>query len=152
MKKTSTQKDLKMKAVNVYDTRFPSLTQAVLDQIGEGDTVETRDTLQGVVEHSADAGWPGFTYCTDTIAFFFKNRTEIRKLLSEVCSELGQTEIETIRNFGCLVDSKRKPEYSAEEAGVALYSTEETDSSDCIRNALAWFALEEIARELNPDL
>ena len=80
-----------MKAVNVSDTRFPSLTQAVLAQIGEGDTVETRDTLRGVVEHSADAGWPGFTYYTETVAFFFKNRTEIRKLLSEVCSGLGQT-------------------------------------------------------------
>lgn len=131
-------------------TRFPALARAVLTQLGfdpSALTGEDRDTLREIAEHSADAGWHGFTSYADTLAFFSANRREIRKLLTETASGFGAGAMAMVANFGCL----RSDDLSADEVAEAIYTDEETENGTTIRNAMAWFTLEEIAREMNPD-
>jgi len=55
-----------------------------------------------------------------------------------------------VRSFRCL-GNNGQPDYSEDEIAEAIY-TGRSESADIIRNAMAWFALEEIAHELNPDI
>ena len=130
----------------ISETRFPKLTRAVLKQIGGN-----REILKDVARHGAAGGFCGFTYYKDTLAFFRKNREEIKKLLRETAEILGEGLFSMVCNFVCLRDLKVTEE---EVAAVLFGESEETGEGNetQIENALAWFALEEIARELNPDL
>lgn len=133
--------------VKVSETRFPRMTRSILRQLD-------REQLEDVAGNSADAGWPGFTYTCDTVAFYKAHKADILKLAEDMASELGEDMLSMIGGFGCLSSGSypnRKPDYSPSEIGEALYSGR-GECADTIRNAMAWFALEEVARELNPDL
>lgn len=126
--------------INVSETRQPSLTRAVIRHIGE------RETLEDVARHSADAGWAGFTYYNDTVEFARKHKAEILERASEDAKEYGmEGVISFLAGFGCLKG------YTQEQIADGLYNPKSEDRTT-IYNALAWYALEEIARELNPDL
>lgn len=129
--------------VKVEDTRQPKLTRAVLRRVD-------REQLEDVARHGADAGWPGFTYYSDTVAFYKAHKAEILARAEEDAKEFGQDMIEMVRGFRCLGNNS-KPDYSPTEIGEALFSGR-GECADLIRNAMAWYALEEVARELNPDL
>jgi len=124
-------------------TRFPRLTRSILRHLD-------REQLEDVARHGADAGWSGFTYYSDTVAFYKAHKAEILALAQQMAEEFGQDMIEMIRGFRC-ISNQGKPDYSTSEIAEALYSGR-GESADLIRNAMAWFALEEVARELNPDL
>lgn len=130
--------------IKVQDTRYPRLTRAILRRVD-------REQLEDVVRHGASGGFPGFTYYTDTLAFYKAHKADLLKMAEEMASELGQGMLEMIAGFGCLVDSQRKPQYSVDEIGEAIYSGR-GDAATQVRNAMAWFALEEVARELNPEI
>ncbi len=129
--------------IKVQDTRFPRMTRAILRQLD-------REDLESVAAHGADAGWCGFSYYTETVAFFKAHKSDILKLAEEIASDMGEDMIAMIRGFRCLGYSG-KPDYTTSEIAEAIYSGR-GESADIIRNALAWFALEEVARELNPEL
>lgn len=125
------------------DTRFPRLTRAVLRRLD-------RDQLEDVASHGADAGWPGFTYHSDTVAFYKAHKADILALAKQDADDFGTDMLAMIQGFRCLGNSG-KPDYTIDEIAEALYSGR-GECSDVIRNAMAWFALEEVARELNPDI
>jgi hypothetical protein len=125
--------------IKVEQTRFPRLTRAILRRLD-------RDELADVARHGADAGWSGFTYYTDTVAFYKAHKGNILDLAKQMADDFGQSMIEMVKGFRCLNDA-----YSADEIAEAIYSGR-GEAADVIRNAMAWFALEEVARELNPDL
>jgi hypothetical protein len=129
--------------IKVNETRFPRLTRAILRHLD-------REQLEDVARHGADTGWSGFTYYTETCAFYKAHKADILKMAEEMASDLGEDMITMIRNFNCL-STNRKPDYSQSEIAEALYSGR-GECADIIRNAMAWFALEEVARELNPDI
>lgn len=137
---------MKTQQIKISETRFPKLTRAVLKQIG-GD----RETLADVARYGAAGGFCGFTYYKDTSAFYRKNREEIKKLLGETSENYGEGLFSMVCNFACL----RNWEVTEEQVAAVLFGKfGEIDEGDetQIENALAWFALEEIARELNPGL
>ena len=109
-----------------------------------------REQLEDVARHGADAGWSGFTYYTDTCAFYKAHKGDILKLAQDMASELGEDMLDMISHFRCL-SNNNKPDYTPSEIAEALYSGR-GECADLIRNAMAWFALEETARELNPEL
>ena len=110
------------------------LINAVKKQLGD-DTY-----LTDVNNGGADAGFPGFTYYTDTVKFFKQNKTEIVKLVKEYAEEFGQSPIEFVTGFNCL-----KGIVTEEEVATALYG--HIGNNDVtVANALSWFALEEVAR------
>jgi len=126
--------------IKVSDTRYPRLTRAILRRID-------RESLEDVCNHGASGGFSGFTYYTDTLSFYKVHKGDILDLAKEQAQDFGQGMMEMIAGFGCLKDSK----YSADDIGEALYSGRGDAATD-VRNAMAWYALEEVARELNPDL
>lgn len=126
--------------IKVNDTRFPRLTRAILRRVD-------RDSLEDVVRHGASGGFSGFIYYADTLAFYKAHKRDILKLADDMASDFGQDMLTMIAGFGCLRNDKLTPT----EIGEALYSGR-GDVATTVRNAMAWFALEEVARELNPDL
>jgi hypothetical protein len=129
-----------MKTIKAQDTRFPRMTRAILRRLD-------RDQLEDVARHGADAGWSGFTYYTDTVAFYKAHKGDILALAEQMAKDLGEDMLTMISGFNCLKNDKLSPT----EIGEALYSGR-GDAATTVRNAMAWFALEETARELNPDL
>jgi len=126
--------------IKVNDTRYPKLTRAILRHLN-------REQLEDVARHGADSGWPGFIYYTDTVAFFKAHKSEIIALAESTSREFGSGGmLEMIAGFRCLNKA-----YSIDEVGEAIYSGR-GEASQSVRNAMAWFALEEVARELNPEI
>lgn len=119
------------------------LINAVKRNLG-GSKSEIKDTLQDVANHGANAGFSGFIYYTDTVKFFKNNRAEIVALVKEYASEFDQTPIQFVASFRCLNGDYNDAEGEA-EISRALYGRLESDDTQ-IPNALAWFALEEVAR------
>ncbi len=128
--------------IKVENTRFPRLTRAVLRRVD-------RETLEDVARHSADAGWSGFTYYSDTVAFFKAHKADILAMAKSDAEQFGVDMLSMILGFGCLSGSS--PKYTVDEIAEALYAGR-GDNANVIRNAMAWYALESIARELNPDI
>lgn len=129
-----------MKTIKAEDTRYPRMTRAVLRRV-------SRESLEDVVNHGASGGFSGFTYYTDTLVFYKAHKGDILALAESMASDLGEDMLAMIAGFGCLKDLKLSQTAIAE----ALYSGRGEDSIT-VRNAMAWFALEEVARELNPEL
>lgn len=125
------------------ETRFPRITRSILRQLD-------RDQLADVARHGADAGWPGFTYTADTVQFYKSHKADIIEMAKQMADDLGNSMIGMIRNFRCLTNAG-KPDYTEDEIAEAIYAGR-GESADTIRNAIAWFALEETARELNAEL
>lgn len=133
--------------IKVSETRFPRLTRAILRRLD-------REQLEDVARHGADAGWSGFTYYNETCAFYKAHKADILELAKQSADEFGKDMLAMIGDFNCLSSGSypnRKPDYTATEIGEALFSGR-GECADLIRNAMAWFALEEVARELNPDI
>lgn len=127
--------------IKVSETRFPSLTEAVIAQLGE------TESMPDVCNHGAAGGFPGFTYYADTLKFYADNKRDILAMLETLAEDTGTDMLEMVAGFNCLKDDH----FSPAVIGEAIWSGEGEDA-DAIRNALAWFALEEVSREMNPDL
>lgn len=114
-----------------------TLKNAVIRKVG-------KDSLRDVNEHGADGGFPGFIYYTDTCAFFRRHRKAIEELVAEMAGSLGEDVLKMIAGFRCLGG-----DFSEVEIGRVLFAPwKDDDAHQMIGNALAWFALEEVAREV----
>jgi len=105
-----------------------------------------RETLLNVTNYGAQAGWPGFTYYNDTIAFFNRHKAEIRTLLKSEASGLGESITTMVSSFNCL----KAYDISEDEIAEVIFggANDEDDNVILIKNALAWYALETVAREV----
>ena len=130
--------------IRIQDTRFPSLTRAVLASVD-------RESLPDVVNHGAAGGFGNFIYYRDTLAFYAKHKADILALASRMAEDLGEDMLAMVGSFQCLKDERLS---ASTQIGAALFGdlSDNTDGAQTVRNAMAWFALEEVARELNPDL
>jgi len=128
-----------MEKVKVNDTRQPALTRAVIRQTG-------RENLEDIARHGADSGFAGFTYYNDTVSFYKRNAKLIKERLEQDASDFGQGLLEMVGGFVCLKSYK----LTSWEVAEAINGRGEMAIQ--VQNALAWYAAEEIARELNPDL
>ena len=128
------------KQVKVNETRCPKLTRAVLRRVD-------RESLEDVCRHGAAGGFSGFIYYPDTLAFYSAHKADILAMAQAMADDFGEDMLAMIAGFGCLRDEK----LSASAIGEALFSGRGEDAQS-VRNAMAWFALEEVARELNPEI
>ena len=126
--------------IKTQDTRFPRLTRAVLRRVD-------RDSLEDVCRHGASGGFSGFTYYTDTLAFYKAHKADILAMANAMADDTGEDMLAMVAGFGCLKNDK----LTASQIGEALFSGRGDDATN-VRNAMAWFALEEVARELNTDI
>lgn len=116
-----------------------SLIRAVSRQMGSWDyfTESAENICQG-----ADGGWNGFTWYSDTLPFFRRNRKAILAMAEQMADDCGDSGmLAMIAGFNCL----RHYKFSQDDIAKALY-TSKGDDVTTIQNAMAWFALEEVAR------
>jgi hypothetical protein len=115
------------------------LIRAVVRQ--SGDWEQFKESALDVVNHGADTGCnSGFIYYVDTVKFFTSHRDLIRQYATTMAEDAGMGVIEMIKKFRCLDNN-----YSTDEVAQTLYGPKSKEDSQ-IANALAWFALEEVAR------
>lgn len=125
--------------INVNETRQPSLTRAVIRQTG-------RENLEDIARHGVDGGFSGFTYYSDTVKFAARCKECIMERLQEDAESMGiNGVISLLAGFNCF---KGMPQ---EEIADGLYNPK-SEHRTTIFNGLAWYAAEEIAREMNPDI
>lgn len=113
------------------------LIDAVVSQIGD------RDSLVDVARHGADLGFNGYIYYSETVDFFDRNKALILALVGDMSDEFGLSRIDFVKGFNCLDQDDE------DEIGEVIYGNGDSAS---IKNALAWFALEEVARHENPNV
>ena len=104
-----------------------------------------KESAQDVVDHGASCGFGNFVYYTDTVAFTAKNRKTIAEYAAEQSKDIGyKDEIEMILSFNGL---QHDDPITTSEVARALYGRlTDDDKKTMIYNALAWYALEEVAR------
>jgi hypothetical protein len=106
------------------------LKHAVAAQMGyDEDDEEFRETMSDVARGGADAGWSGFTYTTDCVAFFREHEDAIMDLVAQDADDYGYKDVATFMatfNRADMLDS----------------------GPDGMANLLAWYALEHVAREV----
>ena len=114
------------------------LIRQVVRQIGGWDNF--KEHARDVSMCGAAAGFAGFIYYTDTCRFYAVNRDAILQAVREMCEDLSTEEpIQFVRSFNCLKDATES------EVGLTLYGNKHQHDTQ-VANALAWFALEEVAR------
>lgn len=135
--------------------KLTDLQIAVIEQMSGGDNIKTLEdvsntyvleNLKDVANYGADGGWNGFTYYSDIVKFFDDNKDLIMESLKEMASELGEDLLEVISSFRCLHN-----EYSVGEIAEAIFANSE-NGEYAIKNALSWYALEEVAYQLYDDI
>lgn len=136
--------------MKISETRNPSLTRAVVKALGGID--EARQSLKDVANHGADAGFCGFTYYSDTVAFYRKHRHQILARLEEDAEDC-ETPVEAlVASFPVLCDYAESPMTSRELSRAirqALCGVKDDAPMQVqVENALAWYALEAVAYEM----
>lgn len=128
-----------MKKIKVEDTRQPALTRAVIRATG-------RENLEDIARHGADAGFTGFTRYTDTVAFTVRHKKDILERMAEDAEQFGSESVSAMMaSFRCLKGCK------PDEIAEAIWNPR-SELRTTVFNAMAWYAAEEIAREMNPEL
>lgn len=105
-------------------------------------TVKQYGSWSGFIEAAPDmrdaaAGWPGFCYYTDTVEFAKANWPALKHACKTLADDIGVDGVYSlIAGFNCL-------KMDVDAVCEAIHA--ETDDSEQVWNALAWFALEEVA-------
>lgn len=121
-----------------------TLKQAVIEQLGyesENDE-ELIQVCEDISNHGIGGGFGGFIYYNETIKFFDDNKEDIMVRLGQLADEIGMNKYDLIVSFSCL-----NKLYSVDQVVDGIYIEGDENESQ-IKNALSWFAAEEIAREI----
>jgi len=94
--------------------------------------------IPDILEVGMSSGFGNFIYYKDTLNFFNKYKRDILALVIEVSDSLDSNLLEMISNFKSL-----DKQFSEMEISEAIF-LEKGEYSYIIKNALVWFAVEEI--------
>lgn len=131
--------------MKISESRSPSLTRAVVKSLGGIE--EARITFRDVVAHGADGGFRGFVYYSDTCAFFKRHREEIVARLEEDAESFGVPVEGLISGFRVFEDCASLDLSRAIRRALCGLRAE-TFTQTLVENSLAWYALEEVSREM----
>jgi len=123
------------------NTEFKNLINAVIRKVGI-------DAVSDINNHGIGGGFSGFIYYSDTVKFFDTYKKDILKLAEQQAEEMGEDMLSMIANFNCLSSGQypnKKPDYSQTEIAQAIFSGR-GECVDQIKNAMAWYAAEEVCR------
>ncbi len=115
------------------------LKRAVMRQFG--DRSYFYESIPNIANHGASGGVSGFIYYADTVSFTKRNKAKIMACLSELSDQLGEPIVSMLSHWQCLKG------LSECEIMEGLYNPK-SDNKSCVYNALAWYALEEVANYL----
>ena len=119
-----------------------NLQQAVIEQLGYTELdEECISTLKDVSNYGAGGGYGQFVYHTDTVKFAEDNLSDIKSHLKDMADNIGSDGIYSlIASFTCI-------DLNVDHVADTINDPESDDYTQ-VMNALAWYALEETAREL----
>ena len=124
------------------------LINAVIENLGydNQNDPELIQQLKDITNHGIDGGFGGFIYYSETTSFFNENRKEIINLVKDMSFELGDGMIEMVASFNCF----KNMDLTIDEIGNVLFGVDTDNHNEkmIIKNGLAWFAGEEVARHL----
>jgi len=123
-------------------TRSSYVAELVIDQMGGWEAFS--ENAPDIHNGGANAGWSGFTYYGDTVEFAKKNQRPIIRMATTQAHDFGTNVIEMVAGFGCLKDAGVT---ELEVADVLLNGDDQSEAAKVIYNALAWYALEEMAHD-----
>lgn len=123
----------------IEQTNIPAtLVRSTIRQAGGWDSF--RESAADIANHGAAGGFHGFIYYTDTVPFAKRNLCDILVYAEDMAADIGESgALELIAGFNCLRD------LAALDVSQAIYKHGD-DNKTPVLNALAWFALEEVAR------
>ena len=114
-----------------------TLLSSVIRQCGGWEAFQ--EMAQDVSNHGADSGFSGFTYYNDTISFFKRNKAAILEMAKSQADDFGSVDLYSmIAGFNCL-------KTDSGTVADAIHNPRTQDPEN-VRNALAWYALEECSR------
>ena len=134
---------MKLSEVIAASHLSPRVTRAVVRQFGG--LAAFLESAPDIARHGAGGGWPGFTYYSDTVPFARRHRADILDSLSDLaedCYGRGANAYTVLAGVDCLAGM------AAEDIAAALYQRGHDDAGT-VYNALAWYALEEVARAVD---
>ena len=124
---------------------YNEMKEAVITQL-DMDEKETQQTLQDVARGGASGGFSGFIYHSDTIKFAEDNKKAIYGQIKQQAEDFGENPFKMIQSFSCLKDIKPTISEIADTIHGNPDQATVNDGVDTqIMNALAWYALEEVA-------
>jgi len=127
---------------------YNNLKKSVINQLGINDEEELKQTLSDISTNGASGGFNGFIYYDETCKFAKENIKDIFDYAQEQAEQLGEGVYKMISSFNCLNGMDVKETEVASTIHLALKGVEdEQDNETQILNALAWYTLEEVARE-----
>ena len=109
---------------------------------------ELHETYEDVRNNGASGGFGGFIYYKDTCKFARDNMKEIVESIKDDVNGMGEDPLIFIQNFNCFGNDT----ISTMEIASIIYDRPDqatlNDGTDTqVLNALAWYALEETARQ-----
>ena len=115
------------------------LIRATVKQFGGWESFV--ESAQDVANHGIDGGFHGFVYYVDTVKFAKKFRKLIVDMAKQLAEDIGDGgAFALIAGFNCFQGNK----FSEGDIAEAIYT--QTEDTQAVMNALAWFAGEEVAR------
>ena len=122
---------------------YEKIKEAVIKQLKCDDV---QQTFKDVVKGGASGGFGGFIYHNETVKFAKDNIIHIYKYLKEKADEYGVNAFEMVQGFNCLYDIQpTQAEVADTIHGHPDQATINDGVDTQILNALAWYALEEVA-------
>lgn len=129
---------MKTKAQVIRDNpNYTKLINAVIRQLGGEQDIED------INWHGIAGGYGGFIYYSDTHKFAMRNRKQIVELLEDMADELGEDVLGMISNFRVFRNS---PMDADDRKNLYKYLGGGSPEHGRIKNAMAWFAAEEVCR------
>lgn len=133
--------------------KLTDLQEAVINQLGyETLNQGSAQELYDVMQHGATAGVGGFIYYTDTTKFFDANKDLIMQQLLEDRWGIGYDSLtQMLSSFNCFKGIKT---YNIEMFLINPDNEDNEDNEDqqTLKNGLAWYALEEVASQLECEI
>ena len=112
------------------------LIRAVVRQSGGWDSF--KEMAEDITNHGVGGGFHGWIYHADTVPFAKRNKAAIMELAWQMADDLGEPIYRMIGGFNCL-------KMADGEVAEAIHNPRSDDRTQ-VFNALAWFAVEEVAR------
>ena len=138
-------------AIGEIKLDYNNMKEAVIKQLNMSEE-DTKQTLKDVINGGAAGGFSGFIYHYETVKFAKDNIKAIYGSAKEQAQDLGEDVYKMIQGFNCLKDMSPLISEIADTIHGYPDKATVTDGMDTqILNALAWYALEEVAHRETED-